>query len=117
MRRIAMLFAMFIASSACFAGEKTMELLSDKSLENYGWTFDNGQEFPGAKGKLSVDAAEKDALRLDGDFTVGEHDFLLPRNIFAKVPAQCRAVELYRSRDARGHARGNPEPEQCKLAG
>ncbi|HBC85838.1 MAG TPA: hypothetical protein DCZ94_02675 [Lentisphaeria bacterium] len=61
----------FVAGSACYAAEKTMELLSDKSLENYGWTFDNGQEFPGATGKLSVDAAEKDALRLDGDFTKG----------------------------------------------
>ena len=41
----------------------------------YGWTFDNGQEFPGATGKLSVDAEAKHngkaSLRLDGDFTKG----------------------------------------------
>ncbi len=61
----------FIAVYACFAEEKTMELLSDKSLENYGWSFDNGQEFPGATGKLSTDPAEGDALKLEGDFTKG----------------------------------------------
>ncbi|MCX5669786.1 MAG: hypothetical protein NTU94_00485, partial [Planctomycetota bacterium] len=52
-----------------------MDLLAGPAAENYGWTFDNGREFPGATGKLSVDAAAKhngkDSLRLDADFTKG----------------------------------------------
>lgn len=46
--------------------------LEEKAL---GWTFDNGQEFPGAKGGLETDAAEKHngqaSLKLVGDFTGG----------------------------------------------
>jgi hypothetical protein len=52
-----------------------MDLLTGPATENFGWTFDNGREFAGATGKLSVDAAAKhngkDSLRLDGDFTKG----------------------------------------------
>ena len=40
-----------------------------------GWTFDNGREFPGATGGLTVDADAKhdghDILKLVGDFTKG----------------------------------------------
>ncbi|HBC89596.1 MAG TPA: hypothetical protein DCZ94_21880 [Lentisphaeria bacterium] len=48
-----------------------INMMADKSVENYGWLFDNGQEFPGATGKLSIDKTEKDALKLEGDFTKG----------------------------------------------
>jgi hypothetical protein len=45
----------------------------DKPLD--GWRFDNGPEFPGAKGGMAVDgdveAQHRPALRLDGDFTGG----------------------------------------------
>jgi hypothetical protein len=40
-----------------------------------GWTFNNGAEFPGAKGSLAADASEKrggqGSLKLVGDFTGG----------------------------------------------
>ncbi len=48
-----------------------VNLMADKSSENYGWTSDNGQEFPGATVKLSVDKKEKNALKLEGNFTNG----------------------------------------------
>ncbi|PTY05997.1 hypothetical protein DB346_01110 [Verrucomicrobia bacterium LW23] len=42
---------------------------------DFGWKFDNGSEFPGAKGELEVDAAVKqnglESLRLSGDFSGG----------------------------------------------
>lgn len=49
--------------------------LAQPSKPNLGWTFDNGQEFPGAKGSLSLDETtphgNKPALKLEGDFTGG----------------------------------------------
>ena len=40
-----------------------------------GWRFNNGQEFPGATGTLTVDTEAKrdgrDSLKLVGDFTKG----------------------------------------------
>jgi len=49
--------------------------LSDPGKECFGWRFDPGGEFPGAKGQLAVDpAVEKDdqpTLRLDADFRGG----------------------------------------------
>ena len=45
--------------------------LLEKGGETFGWTFDNGREFPGAVGKLSVDKADGACLRLDGDFSKG----------------------------------------------
>ncbi|HCE46321.1 MAG TPA: hypothetical protein DET40_22475 [Lentisphaeria bacterium] len=71
MKKINLIIVAMVAFmvGVAFAGEKN--LTSDKSAENYGWTFDNGQEFPGATGKLSIDAAEKNALKLEGNFTNG----------------------------------------------
>ncbi|MDD4060437.1 MAG: glycosyl hydrolase [Kiritimatiellae bacterium] len=49
--------------------------LIDAEKPAAGWSFDNGREFPGAKGGLVVDdaveAPRRPALRLDGDFTGG----------------------------------------------
>ncbi|MBE3124016.1 MAG: hypothetical protein IMZ65_04360, partial [Planctomycetes bacterium] len=63
------------AATGTYAAQAMMDLLPGPAAENFGWTFDNGQEFPGATGKLSVDAAAKhngkDSLRLDADFTKG----------------------------------------------
>ena len=57
------------------AAETVTDLLGGDAAKNYGWTFNNGQEFPGATGKLSVDPAEmqdgKASLKLEGDFTKG----------------------------------------------
>ena len=47
------------------------DLLVDKSVDNYGWTFDNGQEFPGATGKISIDKQERNSLKLEGNFSNG----------------------------------------------
>ena len=63
------------AAASSHAAQAMTDLLAGPAAEDYGWTFDNGREFPGATGKLSVDAAAKhngkDSLRLDGDFTKG----------------------------------------------
>jgi hypothetical protein len=63
------------AAASSHAAQAITDLLAGPAAENFGWTFDNGREFPGATGKLSVDAAAKhngkDSLRLDGDFTKG----------------------------------------------
>ena len=63
------------AAANTYAAQAMTDLLAGPAAENYGWTFDNGREFPGATGKLSVDAAAKhngrDSLRLDADFTKG----------------------------------------------
>ena len=63
------------AAASCHAAQAMTDLLAGPAAENFGWTFDNGREFPGASGRLSVDAAAKhngkDSLRLDGDFTKG----------------------------------------------
>ncbi|PTY01774.1 hypothetical protein DB346_11320 [Verrucomicrobia bacterium LW23] len=49
--------------------------LMEAGTENFGWKFDNGQEFPGAKGGISVDQDvvynTKPTLKLTGDFTDG----------------------------------------------
>lgn len=52
-----------------------------------GWTFDNGREFPGASGGLSVDRevrrGGRDSLRLVGDFTKGGNYVQMGRKIDA----------------------------------
>ena len=49
--------------------------LGDPASPTWGFRFDNGQEFPGATGKLGVDPAVtrdgKPGLKLEGDFTKG----------------------------------------------
>ncbi len=45
--------------------------LFDKTAENYGWTFDNGREFPGAAGGLSTSDEGNGLLKIDGDFSKG----------------------------------------------
>lgn len=42
--------------------------LADAADPVKGWAFDNGQEFPGAKGRIDADAG---TLKLTGDFTGG----------------------------------------------
>ncbi len=68
MKKIGLMLVMAVAVlvGIAYAGEKN--LTADKNVENYGWTFDNGQEFPGATGKLSIDDG---ALKLEGNFTSG----------------------------------------------
>ena len=59
--------------------------LIDAEQPAAGWSFDNGREFPGAKGGLVVDAAveaqRRPALRLDGDFTGGGNYVQAGRNL------------------------------------
>lgn len=57
--------------SACLAAAEVVPL-SDPDAKTLGWSFDNGQEFPGATGSLTVEAVEgAKVLRLVGDFTKG----------------------------------------------
>jgi hypothetical protein len=54
--------------------QETISLMSPKDV-GAGWTFNNGAEFPGATGGLTVDAEVRrdgrDSLKLVGDFTKG----------------------------------------------
>ncbi len=49
--------------------------LCEPEQKNLGWSFDNGREFPGATGSLTVEpgqaAGDPPALKLVGDFTKG----------------------------------------------
>ena len=47
-----------------------MSLFSSED-KNFGWTFGNGPEFPGATGKLEAEKTDKACLRLEGDFSKG----------------------------------------------
>ena len=61
------------APTAAAADADVLLISADKP--SGGWAFDNGQEFPGAKGDLALDdaaeARRRPALRLRGDFTGG----------------------------------------------
>lgn len=71
------------ATVARGAADEVALIDADKPLT--GWTFDNGREFPGARGGLAldseVDAQRKPALRLDGDFTGGGNYVQLGREL------------------------------------
>ena len=67
------LFSLLILSALgpCAAAAE-VAALSDPDAKTLGWSFDNGQEFPGATGGLTVEAVEgRKVLRLTGDFTKG----------------------------------------------
>lgn len=70
--------------SVVASGQETVPLVD---LKNPGWTFDNGREFPGATGGLSVDQeaqrAGRGSLKLVGDFTKGGNYVQLGRKIDA----------------------------------
>ena len=61
------------------------------------WKFDNGQEFPGAKGGLTVDAKQGpeggDCLKLLGDFTNGGQYVQLGRKL-DKLPIQTLKLRM-----------------------
>ena len=68
------LAALLASAPTGAAAEEAVPLL-EAGQENFGWRFDPGGEFPGAKGALSVDASVKKddqpALKLEADFTGG----------------------------------------------
>ncbi|MEQ8785431.1 MAG: hypothetical protein RIC55_04000 [Pirellulaceae bacterium] len=54
-------------------GQQPVSLINAREAGG-GWNFGNGPEFPGAKGKLEIDAQlyrDQPVLRLEGDFTAG----------------------------------------------
>ncbi len=67
------LATLFLSIQSLFA-QQAISLMKPGE-KNLGWTFVNGQEFPGAKGGLLVDPAAKrggqDSLKITGDFTEG----------------------------------------------
>ena len=77
-RQIVRLLSAVTAVAAVFGSIRTtaeeLSLIDDKN-PTQGWRFDNGQEFPGAKGRISIDndveAQYRPALRLDADFSGG----------------------------------------------
>ncbi len=67
MKKMLMTIAIAASVLTCHAGE--IVLTAGDKAANYGFNFDNGQEFPGATGKMSVDA--DGSLKIEGDFTKG----------------------------------------------
>ena len=74
LKRGAALAACLVSIAAVAVAQDTVPLL-EPGQDNYGWRFDPGGEFPGAKGGLSVDTAvkkdDKPSLKLEADFTGG----------------------------------------------
>jgi hypothetical protein len=62
-----------LGSVAAYADDAVS--LTNPDQKAWGWTFDNGREFPGATGSLAVDPAVvrdgQACLQLHGDFTAG----------------------------------------------
>ena len=71
--RLSVLLASLSVVSATRAAEEVSLIEIDNPVA--GWRFDNGQEFPGAKGGIAledlVEQQRRPALRLDGDFSGG----------------------------------------------
>ncbi len=69
------LAALLVCLFPALAAAQRPVALVDPSLPVGGWSFSNGQEFPGATGSLTLDAAVQDhghaTLKLAGDFTKG----------------------------------------------
>lgn len=68
---VVVLAGLFVWSASA---EANVSLL-DREAKNYGYQFNNGAEFPGAVGALTVDEstkfADRPSLKLHGDFTGG----------------------------------------------
>ena len=65
------LAVMLAAGGLCRGEEKIVYLTKGEESNNFGWTTNDGREFPGAVVSLSVDNSEGAALKLVGDFTKG----------------------------------------------
>jgi hypothetical protein len=63
-----------LAATCCLVQADGLPLLQPGKA-TLGWTFDRGQEFPGAQGRLSIAATQEHggspSLELEGDFTQG----------------------------------------------
>ncbi len=81
MRRLPML-VLFLTIGALFGDEVP---LIDPAAPISGWKFDNGQEFPGAKGSLTADPAVlrdgKPSLRLVSDLSAGGNYVSMSREV------------------------------------
>jgi hypothetical protein len=79
----ALLSLSILRSQPAIASEEIA--LIDQAAPTSGWRFDNGQEFPGAKGGFSADDSVepqyRPALRLDGDFTGGGNYVQIGRDL------------------------------------
>ena len=66
--------ALFLAFGASAFAQSPVSLMQP-GKPALGWSFDNGQEFPGARGSLEIDPTEaqggQPSLKLTGDFRVG----------------------------------------------
>jgi len=61
----------FLGLAACGAAAEVVALW-EPDAKTLGWSFDNGREFPGATGGLTVEAVDgRKVLRLTGDFRKG----------------------------------------------
>ncbi len=83
---IVVLIAVALSTLSSVRAEQDVQLLvSGKPA--LGWAFDNGREFPGAKGELEADAEVKhdgrESLRLSGDFTGGGNYVQMSRDVAA----------------------------------
>src|SRR5438128_2502674 len=73
-RTLTLFFAASIMACSIASAQQAVNLMKTGE-KNLGWTFNNGQEFPGAKGGLEIDSETKrggqDSLKITGDFTGG----------------------------------------------
>ena len=84
--RSSILILILLLLVAHVRAEQDVQLLApDKPA--MGWNFDNGKEFPGAKGTLTVDPEVKhdgrESLRLIGDFSGGGNYVQMGRDVSA----------------------------------
>lgn len=82
---LSLCFALAIGGPAVRAtAAETVDIVDPREPLS-GWRFDNGQEFPGAKGGMAVDpdvdVQHRPALRLDGDFTGGGNYVQIGRDL------------------------------------
>lgn len=73
-RSLSLLFAVLVAAVLPLAAQESVPLL-DAKKPAFGWSFNDGREFPGAKGGVAKDAAVQHgadvSLKITGDFTAG----------------------------------------------
>jgi len=79
--------------------------LVDTANPKRGWGFGRGEEFPGAKGSLSVasevDAQRRPALRLEGDFTGGGNYVQMGHGLTRPVDVETLSLWVKAPKDSR----------------
>ena len=81
MIRATLFLGILVLLLSSFAAAQDAVPLLTGTEEAYGWVFNNGAEFPGAVGILRIDPADRNSLRLEGDFSKGGNYVSATRNL------------------------------------